>query len=115
MEELENNDIIIRAYRALQKELVTSVLSDNEKHAINLLIEKLIAYYDKRLSILKKKDINFNPTNEKAEILNGFMTDVLVDINTIIRGGIDVYYFISVINKRLNDKEIESIVKTKKK
>ena len=43
------------------------------------------------------------------------MTDVLVDINTVIRGESDVHYFVSVVNKKLNDKELERLIKIKKK
>lgn len=113
MEE-ENNSIIKKAFYAIKESIDTSILSDNEKNALKILIDKLVIYYDKKVSLIKKSRISIN-SSERIAILDSFMTDVLVDINTVIRGESDVYYFVSVVNKKLNDKELERLIKIKKK
>ena len=107
------HDIIKNAFIKIHESILMSQLHDNEKNALSLLIERLIAYYDKKMELMIKKGIDINH-NERAILLKSFMTDVLADINSVIKGGIDVYYFVSVINKRLNDKEVEKFVKNKK-
>lgn len=113
MEE-ENNSIIKKAFYAIKKSIDTSILSDNEKNALKILIDKLVIYYDKKVSLIKNSRISIN-SSERIAILDSFMTDVLVDINTVIRGESDVHYFVSVVNKKLNDKELERLIKIKKK
>lgn len=113
MEKLdENSDIIKLAYAKLQEKVNTSPLHDNEKNAISLLIEKIVKYYDKKLNSILR--FSLSPNNERIFELKSFMTDILVDINSVLDGGIDVYYFASIINRKLNDKEIGQLIKKKK-
>lgn len=113
MEEfIEDSNLIKTAYIKTKEKVNTAPLNEYEKNAINILIEKLINYYEKKLSSINRTRHNVN--SEKAMELRVFMTDILVDINMVLDGGIDIYYFASVINKKLNDKEIGQLIKKKK-
>ena len=110
MEE-ENGIIIKKAFYALKERINTSVLSENEKNALRVLIDKLIIYYDRRIDLMKKRGIS----SERVASLDSFMTDIIVDINTVIKGESDVHYFVSLIIKKLNDKELENMIKNNRK
>ena len=110
-----NHNIIKKALENIEVSINASSLPNNEKHALILLADKLTTYYDKKLMLLAKRGIDIHSNNTRIMILESFMADILVEINDVLVGDNDVYYFISVINNRLNDKEIEKVTKRKVK
>lgn len=111
---IENNDIITRAIESLKMSVVTSKLPDNEKKALYTLLEKLTIYYQKKLSIIAKK--NSESTRQKEiSVLSCFITDILVEINSVLIGDNDIYYFVSIVNKKLHDKDLDNLVTNNKR
>ena len=108
---MENNDIIKKAIVKLQCDVLSSKLPDNEKQAIKALLEKLDVYYDKKLKQAYKKGNN----SDKAIVLQSFITDILVEINSLLTQDSDIYYFVSIVNQKLQDKKIDKLVINNKK
>ena len=108
---INNNDIIKKAITSLFESVRVSKIPINEKEGLNALLDKINIYYDKKLDMFLKSGTDTNSNDEKVVILKSFITDILVEINSVLTGENDIYYFVSVINKRLNDKEIERLVK----
>ena len=116
MEELnENSDIIKKALDSLHDSVNVAPIPDNEKVALKALIEKLRTYYNNKLDIMTKKGIDVNSNDERVMVLKCFISDIIVEINNVLTGESDVYYFIGVITNRLHSKEIEKTIKWKRK
>ena len=109
-ESMSNNNIIKTAITKLQADIKLSKLSGNEKEALRVLLEKLSIYYDKMLNQITRKG-----NSDKEIALESFVTDILVEVNSVLTGDNDIYYFVSIINKKLRDKKIDKIVINNKK
>ena len=113
--ELNNVDIIKKSIISLRNSTRLSKLPDNEKEGLTALINKIDIYYDKKLNIIMNKDNDISSINHQIWDLKSFITDIIVEINNVLTGESDIYYFVNVINKRLNDREMDKVVKSKRK
>ena len=111
---VENSDIIKNANRSLQARIMESNLPGNEKKALEVLLEKLNIYYDKKMNLISKKSSNSAKQKETNSLIC-FMTDILVEVNSVLIGNNDIYYFVSLVNKKLHDKDIEKLIINNKK
>ena len=110
---VKNNDILKKANKSLQVRIIESSLPDNEKKALEALLEKLDIYYDKRMNLISKK--NNSAKQKEMNALICFITDILVEVNNVLLGDNDIYYFVSLVNKKLHDKDIEKLIINNKK
>ena len=94
-------NIIIKSIFSLMEKVKLSSLQEGEKRALITLLDRLYTYYVKKREKILKRDINGEPTNEKLMVLESMVTDILMEINDILIGDRDIYYFTSVINKRI--------------
>ena len=97
----ENVNIIIKSIFSLKEEIKSSELLDDEKHALITLLDSLNAYYSKKRERILKKSSSNQATNEKLMVLESSVTDILMEINDILIGNHDIYYFTSVVNKKI--------------
>ncbi len=89
-------DTITRAIDALISSTDESELASNEKMALKILLDKLLAYYNQKVIMLSKYK-----NDDKIMELRTFMTDIIVEINNILKQKVDVFYFINTINKKI--------------
>lgn len=113
-EENSHNDVILRAMMSLEMSITTSQLADNEKRALQSLVAKLDSYYCKKMDAIAKKS-NSDAKQKAINVLQSFLTDILVEINDVLLGNNDIYYFVSEVNKKLHDKDLEIFISKSKK
>ena len=110
MEDFNKSDIIIKAIDTLDKKIDTCNLSASDKKILKALCIKIVAYYNKKKSILLP---NYP---EKMMYIESCITDMLVELNALVLSGSDdTYSFINSVNKQLHDSEIEKILKKVKR
>lgn len=111
----KTGDVINKSILALQKSVNNSLLLDNEKNAIIQLLAKMMIYYNTKKELIMNKSIGDNAEiREKLDSLKVFMTDIIVEINEVLYGSNNnIPYFVSIINKRLNDKDVNKVLKKK--
>ena len=114
-QEQENNDIIKKALMGLNGSINNSLLPDNEKQGLMALVNRLSTYYEKKLDLMAKRGIDINSNDLAISEFKRFIMDIIVEINEVLTGNNDIYYFISIMNNRLNNKEINKLVGNAKK
>ena len=91
-------DNITRAIYALHSGVNNSDLDINCKQTLNVLLDKLAIYYEKRYQKIAKKHNN----NIELIHLNSALTDYIVAINNAIKEKNDVFQITSMINKEID-------------
>ena len=94
------NDNITRALVALHMEINQSNLGENEKAALNHLVDKLIVFYVNHYNEIMKYDENIK--DRKMTILTTLMTDYIVSINDTVEGKNDAFCISNMIYKDIN-------------
>ena len=97
-----NKELIIESMNVLKKQVQYSKYSNNEKKVLTLLIDKIEVYYLRKLSITN---------SNKYMQLNSWVVDLLIEIDNVIKKQSDVFHFVSIVNKQINDSEIEDFIK----
>ena len=105
----ENNysDVITRAIRALNKNVLESNKTDGEKKAINVLLSKIYTRYCEKMNSFRERD------TEKQYKFQSNMVDVITELDGLINQECDVYYYINQFNNRFKFIDIENVSKKK--
>ena len=108
--ENDYSDMITRAFDSLIIDIDESSHNNNEKEALKLFIYKLDLYYKTRMELF----VNDNKHFKKRVKLESLMTEILVEISHILNTNTDVFYFISVMNNKLKELNIDKILEKSK-
>ena len=106
-------DTIIKTFNVLRVKVFNSSLTDSEKNAVKLLIDKLEVYYLKQYSDVfecKPKDRSVR----KEALFCSSYTDHVVAINDTINRLYDVYGIVNTIYKDINYDEKKGRFKIKR-
>lgn len=107
------NTNIVHALLSLDKRVNDSELSNNEKNALKVLIEKLLKYYKKKIEEINKTS-NFYIARNKDFKLTSEMTDYIVAINDAIKRKIDTFGVANTITRKINAEEKKGFFKIKR-
>lgn len=95
------NEIICKALDALHGSIDNSSLNDNEKNALDLLVDKLKVYFNGEINEIANMG-NQAQAERRKNVLYSFMTDYLVAINDTIAGMNDTFSVVNRIYKEIN-------------
>ena len=104
---------ISKALMALYENINNSMLADNERNVLKILIEKLIVYYTNEYKKQEECRDCFDYTY-RMEKLSSQMTDYIVTINDTIKGSNDVHCIVNKIYQEINYDEKKGIFKRKR-
>lgn len=99
---------MLKAIESLYKELDNSNLSNYEKKSIEILITKIKKYYIKKIDSFSKYDVS------KRAQFDCYMTDIIVEINDVIRGVVDFSSLTDLFVSKRTDNEINKLIKKMK-
>ncbi len=95
-----NKDNITRAISVLKNSVNKSILDNNEKRTLILLLDKLEKYYNLKLANAQKK---FNRDSELIQ-LGSEVVDYIIVIDMATKGTYDVYQLSLAIKKQIENK-----------
>ena len=95
--------LIIKSLDVLSEQVDSAYISDSEKEIAKLLLNKLKAFFCKKMDSL-------GDNIEKILNLQCYMTDIIADMNNVICNGADIVEYAEKINSKLHDQEIVHLV-----
>lgn len=102
------NDNITRAIDALYTKIEKSVLDDNEKNILKLLLDQMSQYYIKEYSKIMK-----NRNDYKINKLVSTMTSYIVTVNDAINGEYDIISITDMLKGYMTANESKRLFKRK--
>ncbi len=106
-------DSIIKTFNVLRVNTFNSNLTDSEKNALKILIDKLEVYYLKQYSDVFECAPKDRSVRKEAMFCSVF-TDHVVAVNDTINGKYDVYSIVNTIYKEINYDEKKGRFKIKR-
>ncbi len=82
---MKTEDVITRAFDSIAKNVEKADLTDNEKNAVKISLNKMRTYYDKKMEEISKTR-NFYVAREKMFRVQTEMVEDIVELNDIVEG-----------------------------